>query len=192
MKCKAPNHPSWLSIHYVDTLVARTVPTDLERRDHVAKMLFELRLRPECEPAYAGMQSIRTDHKIEVALTSTFELNLHTACRLMKADNLVVENDFCGAFDLLEQQSREVAASERHITPSRQFTEDTGPKAGYRLTSVAHDPQPAHVISDAVDLLRQTHTFGNVVSKTPEVDDVAAGTKGRGTLNQSWLKPGCS
>ena len=105
MQRKAPKHPPRLPIHQIHIFVARTVATDLERRDGIAELLLELMLGPECEPANIRMQTIGADHQIEPALACMFELNLHIVCLLLKADDLIVENDFRRAFDLLEQQS---------------------------------------------------------------------------------------
>ena len=48
------------------------------------------------------MQPIGADHQIETTLAGIFELNLHIICALLKADNLIAENDFRCVFDLLE------------------------------------------------------------------------------------------
>ena len=149
---KAPEHPSRLSIHQIHVFVARTVTSDLERRDHVAEMLLEPILRPECKPANVRMQSIGADHQIEPALACMFELNLHTVCPLLKADDLIVENDFRRVFDLFEQQPRKVAAPERHITPACQLTEDFGSKASDTLAPIVYNSQLTHVIADAIDV----------------------------------------
>ena len=48
-----------------------------------------------------------------------------------------------------------------------------------------------HVIAGAIDVSRQTHTLGDVVSKTPEVDDIAPRAQRGRALNQSRLEPSC-
>ena len=68
MQGKTAKHPSRLPIHQIHIFVARTVATDLERRDRVTELLFELTLRTECEPANLRMQTIGADHQIEPAL----------------------------------------------------------------------------------------------------------------------------
>jgi hypothetical protein len=51
------------------------------------------------------MQAIGPDHQIEPALAHMSELNLHTICLLLKAEDLIIENDFSHSLDLAEQQS---------------------------------------------------------------------------------------
>ena len=104
MQRKAPKHPAWLVINHVYIFIARTVPADLECRDHIAELLLKPFLWAEYEPANIRMQTVGADHQIEPALAGIFELNLHTVGVLLKADNLITKNDFRRAFDLLEQQ----------------------------------------------------------------------------------------
>ena len=109
---KRPSIRPGSSVHHIHVLVARTVTPDLERRDHVAELLLEPVLRSEGEPANVRMQTIGADHQVEPALAGMFEVNLHAVRLLLKADDLVVENDFRRAVDLLEQQPGQVAAAE--------------------------------------------------------------------------------
>ena len=51
------------------------------------------------------MQTVGADHHIEPALTGASELNLHTVGVLLKADNLIIKDNFRRAFDLFKQQS---------------------------------------------------------------------------------------
>ena len=74
MQGEAPDHPPRLAVHHVDVRVARPIAGDLERRDAIAEMLFELMLRSERQRANGRMQAIRADHQIEPALAAVLEL----------------------------------------------------------------------------------------------------------------------
>jgi hypothetical protein len=47
------------------------------------------------------------------------------------------------------------------------------------------------VIAGTIDVRRQTHALDDVVSKTPDVDHIAAAAQRWRTLNQGRPKPGC-
>jgi hypothetical protein len=137
------------------------------------------------------MQTVCPDHKTELAMISMFEPNLYAVCLLPKADNLIAENDFGIALQLVEQHAGKVAASDRHITSVSQLLEDLGAKASYALSEIVYNSHLAHMIADAIDLACQAHTLGNVVPKTPEINDISAGAWRRRALNQGRLEPGC-
>ena len=65
MQGKARQHLAGLAVKDINALVARAIPLRLERRDDVAKVLFELLLRPEGEPADIRMQTVRADDKVK-------------------------------------------------------------------------------------------------------------------------------
>ena len=137
------------------------------------------------------MQTVRADHETELAVISMFEPNLHTVCLLLKVGNLIVENDFGLTLQVVEQHTGKVAPSDCHITSVSQSLEDVGAKASYALSEIVYNSYLAHVIADAIDLACQAHTLGDVVSKTPEIDDISTGAQRGRALNQGWLEPGC-
>ncbi len=102
---------------------------------------------------------------------------------LLKADNLVVENDFRGVFDFFEQQTRKLASGERHVSPAGQLREELGSKARCAPAAIVHDPQFPHFVANAIDLGDQPHPLGNVVAKTPEVDHITSAAQRRRALN---------
>ena len=81
-----------------------------------------------------------------------------------------------------------VAAPECHKAPVSKLTEDLGPKASYALSSIINDAHLTHVIADAIDVSYQPHALCNVVSKTPEVDDIAASAQIGRAFDQRWSK----
>ena len=138
------------------------------------------------------MQTVGADNQIKKAFTGTFELDSHAIRAVLDAGNLIAENDLGCALDLLEQQSREVTAPQRHKASARQFTEYLRPEAGYPFASLVDNPHFAHVIADAIDFLFKAHALCNVISKAPEVDYVTAGPQRRRAFDQRRREPGSS
>ncbi len=188
MQCKAPEHLAWLAINHVHIFIARTVPADFESRHDIAKPLLEPILRAKYEPSNTRVQTVGADYQIEPAHAGVFEMNSNTICLLLKADDFISEDDFRCGFDLVEQQPGKIAAPERHEASAGQFMEDSRPEAGHALASGVNDPHLAQVIANALDIPCQAHALGDIVSKAPEVDDVATGAQRRCTLDHRRLE----
>src|SRR5215469_14991537 len=72
--------------------------------------------------------------------------------------------------------------------PAGQFAKNAGPETGHALATIADDPHLAHAVADAIDFSQQPHSLGNVISETPEVDDVAASAQRRRMFDQGRLE----
>ena len=117
-----------------------------------------------------------------------FEAGVHTVCAFLEANDLIAENDLRCILYLVEQQPGEVAARERHEAPAGQFAKNAGPETGHALATIADDPHLAHAVADAIDFSQQPHSLGNVISETPEVDDVAASAQRWRMFDQGRLE----
>ena len=161
----------------------------LESRDRVSEVFLEALLRSKCKASNLRMQAVGTYHQVEAALACLPEAGPHVILLLLQADDFIVEDNLRRAFDLLNQQSRELAASERHIASVGQLSENAGSEASQPLAGLVDNPHLAHVVADAVDVPYQAHALRNVVSEAPEVDDVTARARLRRTFDQGRLKP---
>ena len=94
MQGEPRDHLAGLAVNDVNVLVARAIVSRLERRHDVAKLLFELLLRPEGEPADIGMQAVRADDKVKGARAGMSELHPHMVGPFFKTDDLVAQQDF--------------------------------------------------------------------------------------------------
>src|SRR5271166_2047373 len=70
-----------------------------------------------------------------------------------------------------------------------QITENLCAKASHTLAPIVYNPHFTHVITNAPDVTRQAHALGNVVTETPEIDNIATGAQRRCTLDQRRLEP---
>src|SRR5262249_17284607 len=97
--------------------------------------------------------------------------------------NLVAEQHLDLAFDRLEQRLRKVASRESDETPACQLAKDPYAKSSRALSMIVNDAHLPHVIADALEVRTQSHMNADVVSETPEIDDVAASTQYRRVLD---------
>src|SRR6185437_11637625 len=135
--------------------------------------------------------AIGADHEIELTFAGMLQLNARGARVFLKRNDLVVENDFCGRFEFFKQQTRKLAAEERHVAPTGQLREECGPKTRRAPAAVVHDSHFPHFVANAIDLGDYSRALGNVVAKPPEVDHIAAAAQRWRALNQRRLEAGC-
>src|SRR5215469_3923537 len=107
---------------------------------------------------------------------------------LLERNNSIPEDGFGHATDLVENQSREIASTERHEPPTGQLSEHARPEGRYPPTAFIDEAHFAHVITDALDRVCQAHSLGNVISEPPEIDDVATSPQPRSTFEQRGLE----
>ena len=135
------------------------------------------------------MQAVRADDQIETALAGVPQPNMDAVGPLLETGDLVAEVALGPTLDPLEEQSRQIAAPERHVAPAGQLVENPGPETGRAPPCIVDDPQFARAVAVAINVLPQAHAFGNVVAETPEIDDIAARAKRGRALDQGRVEP---
>ena len=66
-----------LRMRHRNELVTRTIPLDVEHRDHDPQVALELGLRPEHQFPHPRVQTVRTDHQVELPRVAMNELDAH-------------------------------------------------------------------------------------------------------------------
>src|SRR6185312_7656071 len=138
------------------------------------------------------MQAVGSDHKIEPAFAAMSQTNPNPVRLFPQPGDLVAEDALDRALDPLEQQAGQLAARQGDIASSGQLAKNPRSEPGAASARVIHDPHFRHAIAEAVDVLDQSHSVGEVVAKAPEIDDVAAGADIGSALDQCRHKPGCA
>jgi hypothetical protein len=154
MQGKARHHLAGLAVNDINVLVARAIMLRLERRDDVPKVLFELLLRPEGEPADIRMQTVRADDKVKGARAGVSKLRPHVVGPLFQADDLVAKQDFRLASDRFEQQPGEIGARQRDEPSAGQLAEHARPESCYAFAPGVDNPHLSHTVADALKLVR--------------------------------------
>jgi hypothetical protein len=117
------------------------------------------------------------------------ELHLHLVGPLRQADDLVAKQDFRLALDCREQEPGKVGARQRYVSAAGQLAEHARPEPCYALAPPVHNPHLAHVVADALKLVRKPHPLGDVVAEAPKIDDIAAFAQARLLLNERRCEP---
>src|SRR5208283_2944050 len=110
------------------------------------------------------MQPIGANHKIVPSRRGTLKGDIHNIPILFETADLVAEDHFCNRVRSLEQQAREVAAPDGDELPASQLSKDIGPKPGLTLTVVVDNPHLLHLVAKTIEVSRQPHPDGDIVS----------------------------
>src|SRR5664279_1188229 len=110
------------------------------------------------------MQPISADHKIEPSRRPTLKGDIHTVPLLFEATDLVAKYHLRNRVRSLEQQAREVAATDRDETPASQLAKNIGTEPSLTLTVVIDNPHLFDVVSKTIEIFGQSHPVGDIVS----------------------------
>ena len=112
MHGKATELPAGLAVNDVNLIVARPIAPDFECGDHVAELLLEAILWPKGQLADRRMQTVGADHQVEPPAAAALQLDLDAVVTVLQRDDVVAENRLAIVLDLVEHQSRQIAAAE--------------------------------------------------------------------------------
>jgi hypothetical protein len=175
---KARDLTSHLRVHHIHQFVARLVVRGSERGYLATEILLILCRRAEDEFANAGMQPGGADNQIELLPEPALELRDDCAVTPENAADAIAEYALDPAIDKIEDRRSQVAtAKAEKIAPGH---------PPERIGAETTDPVPlgiddAHFLADLTQARQEPHALGDLVSRAPEIDDVAAGAKKRAT-----------
>jgi hypothetical protein len=134
------------------------------------------------------MQAVRPGDQIEASRRAAFEYDTYAIGRIGDRRDTVAENDFTRRFDRAEEQLGKIAARQTEETPPGELAKDICLEASHPLGAVIDEPQLSHVIGAAFESGKKPHSLRDVVTQSPEIDDVPAGSQARRPLDQSRLE----
>lgn len=135
---------------------------------------FELTLRPEHNSAYSRMQAVSTDHEIELAPRRTFKSYGRAIRCVLDFKNAVAEDNFTSGFDCAVNYFSETAARQTDVASAGHLAENIDAKSSDASPATIYEAHLLHPIGAMVQVAKQPHLFCDVVTKAPEIDQVAA------------------
>jgi hypothetical protein len=135
------------------------------------------------------MKPVGADDEVAVPVISTFERDRNARVCLFDASDRIAKDGFGLTLDRPKYRGCELSARNADKAAPHGTAECFCGKS--RCTPAipvdsAHFPYP---ISLSFDLLQDPHTVSDLVSGSPEIDDIAAGSQFRGLLHRGSLHP---
>src|SRR5215475_6117388 len=134
------------------------------------------------------MQTIRTHNQIERALATLLQLHPDAVFALLQTADLISEYYFSAVLDSFEQQTRQRATRNGHITASRQLQQSSRSEASDTFTPFIDNPHLMDVVANAAEFIGESHALSYVITESPKIDDIATAPWRWRMLNQCRLE----
>ena len=123
------------------------------------------------------METVSADDHVETAGWRSLKSNIHAMGVLLNPGDAVAENSFTTTFDLAVDIFGQISARNRYIPATGGPPEDIDIEPADPLSFRIYDPQFLDVVSIALEVGKNPHSFRDVEAQAPKIEGVTAGTQ---------------
>ncbi len=170
----------------VDIVVAMRVPSHRKGGGAVPEIGLKGWLSSERQRSDHRMQAVGADDEIERAGLRALELDPDVVFFLAESPDLVAEDRFDPITERSVDAPCQIASAYAEELVVQRAAEACHAEPANAGSRTVDDADLAHLVAVLTKCRHQIHALGDVEARTPEIDDVAAGTQRRGALDNGW------